>query len=163
MCTKKVPHQLIPSMAQCPVPPLHPLVELSRRGEVGGVEWVERHTGTPYQQWVPNPYPLFCFTTIPPQHQWTFHLYMQITQAWVIMQLHQSYLNRGEHGSFKTKILIFVSIANNMEQIFSLFTLSYLLYLPHTHTLKNVFFLMVMSPKMSDLDQTDLFLSKVSH
>lgn len=66
MCTKEVPHQLIPLMAECPVPRLHRLVEPSRRGEVGGVEWVERHMGTPYQQWVPNPYPLLCFTTIPP-------------------------------------------------------------------------------------------------
>lgn len=66
-------------MARCPVLLLYPLVELPCSGEVGGVRWVERHMGTPYQQWVPNPYPVLCVATIPPpQHQWTFHLYMQI-------------------------------------------------------------------------------------
>lgn len=37
MCTKEVPQQLIPSVAERPVPLPHPLVELSRGEEVSGV------------------------------------------------------------------------------------------------------------------------------
>ena len=81
MCTKEVPHQLIPSLAECPVPRLHPLAGLSRRGVVGGVEGIRRHWETPTQQWVPNPYPLHHFTTTAPQHQWiTLHLWMRATK-----------------------------------------------------------------------------------
>lgn len=98
MCTKEVPHQLIPSMTQCPV--LHPLVELSRRGDVGGWNgWRGTREALPTMgtKSIPSA-PLHHHPppASPPSTPCiTFHLYMQVTKArWCesshIKWLHQS-------------------------------------------------------------------------
>lgn len=86
----------------------------------------------PYQQWVPNPYPLFCFTTIPPFNingspficlcMWRKLIGVRVIPKSHTTKLHQSYLNWGKYGSPTTKIWLSVYIAHNMEEVFRFFT-----------------------------------------
>lgn len=140
MFTKKVPHQLIPLMMQCPVPPLPPCGRAVPQGRCG---WGGVGGGAHGNPSTNNGYQIHTLFSVSPPSPLNLSgpficiLYANnaSTLAWGITLLHQSSLNWGDYGSFTAKVSIFAHIANKMEPVFSLFIQSR--YAP----LKNRFFL----------------------